>query len=153
LFEAGVFELSPRLRFGFMESNCGWAPFWLDRLTEHAERLGWMLAAPPGARRIRCSASNASSDARNEEPMLPYVQQRLGGDKVLWSSDFPHFDALLPGLVSYMREPKDLIAGQRDAVLGANACRFYQLDATAIARARGARQMATGRARTAAAGL
>jgi hypothetical protein len=51
-----------------------------------------------------------------------------------------------------MRERKDLTAGQRDAVLGGNACRFYQLDATAIARARGGRQVANSRASTEAAG-
>ena len=79
--------------------------------------------------------------------MLPYVQERLGEDKVLWASDFPHFDALLPGLVSYMRERKDLTASQRDAVLGGNACRFYKLDASAIVRSGRARQPGDGRER------
>lgn len=140
LFEAGVFERFPRLRFGFMESNCGWAPFWLDRLTEHAERLGWMLASPPKRSPHQVFHDQCFIGCENEEPMLPYVQQRLGEDKVLWASDFPHFDALLPGLVSYMRERKDLTGSQRDAVLGGNACRFYKLDASAIARSRGTRQ-------------
>src|SRR5690606_28618157 len=31
MFQGRVFDRHPRLRVGFMESNSGWAPFWLDR--------------------------------------------------------------------------------------------------------------------------
>jgi uncharacterized protein len=69
----------------------------------------------------------------NDEPMLPYVQQRFGDDRVLWASDFPHFDAEVPGLVS-LRKRTDLTAGEREGVLWRAACRFYKLDHQAIAR-------------------
>ena len=33
----GVMERFPKLRMGFMEGQCGWLPFWLDRMDEHYE--------------------------------------------------------------------------------------------------------------------
>jgi hypothetical protein len=33
----GVMERFPRLRFAFLEGQCGWLPFWLDRMDEHYE--------------------------------------------------------------------------------------------------------------------
>jgi len=138
LLEAGVFDRFPRLRVGFMESNCGWLPFWLDRLDEHFERLGWMLAQPPQRKPSEIFHQQCVIGCENEEPMLPYVQQRFGEDKVLWASDFPHFDAEVPGLVA-LRKRADLTDAQRDGVLWRAAARFYKLDYEAIARSRSER--------------
>jgi predicted TIM-barrel fold metal-dependent hydrolase len=68
--------------------------------------------------------------------MIPYVQERLGHEKVLWASDFPHFDCHLPGLVSPVLERTDLSPAQREAFLGGAASRFYTLDVERIDRAR-----------------
>jgi len=135
LLEGGVFDRFPRIKFGFMESNCGWLPFWLDRLDEHFGRLGWMLAQPPQRKPSEIFRQQCVIGCENDEPMLPYVQQRFGNDKVLWASDFPHFDAEVPGLVS-LRKRTDLSEAQRDGVLWRGAADFYQLDHEAIARSR-----------------
>ncbi len=139
LLEAGVFDRFPRLRVGFMESNCGWLPFWLDRLDEHFERLGWMLAQPPKRKPSEIFCEQCVIGCENEEPMLPYVQQRFGEDKVLWASDFPHFDAELPGLVG-LRKRTDLSDAQREGALWRAAARFYHLDHQAIARSNAERR-------------
>ena len=34
---AGIFQRFPRLRVGFLEAGCGWAPTWVDRIEEHYE--------------------------------------------------------------------------------------------------------------------
>src|SRR5262249_10858784 len=36
----GVMERFPRLRFAFLEGQCGWLPFWLHRMDEHYEWRG-----------------------------------------------------------------------------------------------------------------
>lgn len=138
MLEAGVFERFPRLKVGFMESNCGWLPFWLDRLDEHFERLGWMLAQPPKRKPSEIFRQQCVVGCENEEPMLPYVQQRFGEDKVLWASDFPHFDAQLPGLVG-LRERHDLTDSQLEGALWRGAASFYKLDPEAIARSKAGR--------------
>jgi uncharacterized protein len=124
---------------GFMESNCGWLPFWLDRLDEHFERLGWMLPHPPKRKPSEIFRDQCVIGCENEEPMLPYVQQRFGEDKVLWASDFPHFDAEVPGLVG-LRKRSDLSDSQRDGVLWRGAACFYKLDHEAIARSNAERR-------------
>src|SRR5258708_17927801 len=39
----GVLERHPRLRVGFMEAGCGWVPYWLERMDEHAENYRFEL--------------------------------------------------------------------------------------------------------------
>jgi hypothetical protein len=139
LYEVGFFDRFPRVRMGFMESSAGWAPWWLDRLEEHHETWGWTLGP-----HVKRSPGEVFHDqcvvgGEGEEPMIPYVQQRLGSDKVLWASDFPHFDCHLPGLVTPALEREDLSAEQRDAFLGGAAAAFYKLDVDRIEQARRAR--------------
>jgi predicted TIM-barrel fold metal-dependent hydrolase len=140
LLQAGAFERFPRLRTGFMESNAGWAPFWLDRLDEHWQRFAWMLEPRPKRLPGEIFRAQCVVGCENEEAMVPYVQQRLGEDRVLWASDYPHFDAEVPGLLDYMRRRSDLSPSQRDAVLCRGALRFYRLDEQAIARSTRARR-------------
>ena len=71
--------------------------------------------------------------------MIPYVQKRLGNDKVMWASDFPHFDCYLPGLVSPVTERHDMSPEQEDAYLGDAAANFYRLDVEGIEKARAQR--------------
>jgi predicted TIM-barrel fold metal-dependent hydrolase len=72
--------------------------------------------------------------------MIPYVQSRLGEEQVVWASDYPHFDARLPGLVKPLVERADLTAAQREGVLWRAAARLYRLDVDAIGRAVAARR-------------
>jgi predicted TIM-barrel fold metal-dependent hydrolase len=136
LFEAGFFDHFPRLRMGFMESSAGWAPWWIDRLEEHVETWGWTL--PAGVKRGPGEVFHDQCvvGGEGEEPMIPYVQERLGNDKVLWASDFPHFDCQVPGLLSAALQRPDLSSEQREGFLGAAAADFYQLDLDSIAKTR-----------------
>lgn len=135
LFQGRVFDRHPRLRVGFMEANAGWAPFWLDRLDEHCEVMGWMFDPPIERRASEVFRDQCVIGCESEEIMVPYVQERLGTDKVLWASDFPHFDCELPGLVAPMLERDDFTDAQRAAALGGASAEFYSLDTERIARA------------------
>ena len=135
LYEVGCFDRFPGLKVGFMESSAGWAPWWIDRLEEHHETWGWVL--PPGVTRSPAEVFHDQCviGGEGEEPMIPYVQERLGLDKVLWASDFPHFDCSLPGLVAPARDRADLDDAARDAFLSGAAAAFYDLDVSRITRA------------------
>jgi predicted TIM-barrel fold metal-dependent hydrolase len=139
LYEAGLFDRFPRLRVGFMESSAGWAPWWIDRLEEHVETWGWML--PRGVKRPPGQVFHEQCvvGGEGEEPMIPYVQERLGNDKVVWASDFPHFDCQLPGLVSPVLARPDLSPEQREGFLGGAAAQFYRLSVERIVAGRQAR--------------
>lgn len=140
LLQAGVFERFPRLRFGFMESNAGWAPFWIDRLDEHVERFAWMFEPRPKRLPSEIFSSQCAVGCESDEKMIGTVQQALGADSVVWASDYPHFDSHVPGLLGPMLERNDLSEDGREAVLWRAATRLYRLDADAITLAHTARR-------------
>jgi uncharacterized protein len=126
LFEARIFERHPRLRVGFMESTCGWAPFWLERLDEHVEQIGWTYNP-----RMDRSASDTFREhcvlgCEGEERMVPYVQEVLGEESVVWASDYPHFDTQ-PPFIDDMMNRSDMTESQRDGVMRRAALSFYGL--------------------------
>jgi len=140
LFQGRVFDRHPTLKFGFMEASAGWAPFWLDRLDEHCEVMGWMFDPPLGELPSEIFRDRCVVGCESEEPMVSYVQERLGTDRVLWASDFPHFDCEMPGLVTPMLERDDLDDAARAGALSEGSIAFYNLDRARIEAAVAARR-------------
>jgi predicted TIM-barrel fold metal-dependent hydrolase len=93
LVGGGVLERHPGLRVAFLEAGCGWLPYWLWRLDEHWEKTRGVagepeLPAPPSAYfRRQCWIS-----CEPDEPYLPELVDRIGEDRLLFASDFPHPD-------------------------------------------------------------
>jgi predicted TIM-barrel fold metal-dependent hydrolase len=123
----GILELYPDLRFGFLESGCGWAPYWMWRMDE--EYRGRSLEVPlmkdkPSEylKRGRCFFSCAP-----DEFMIPSVVEALGAETIIFSSDYPHSDGLFPDAVRTIRERRDLPEDAKRKILGENAARFYNL--------------------------
>ena len=57
--------------------------------------------------------------------MLPYVLDLIGEDKVLFASDYPHWDGMFPNVVSTIRERSDISQQAKEMILGGNARTFY----------------------------
>ncbi|HWS55125.1 MAG TPA: amidohydrolase family protein [Pyrinomonadaceae bacterium] len=132
----GVLEQFPRLKFGFLESGCGWVPYWLWRLDE--EYRGRSLEVPlmrdkPSeyVKRGNCFFSCAPN-----EPTIPAAAAAVGDDALLFSSDYPHADGLFPNSVRAVRERADIGEELKRKILGGNAARFYGLAGAAAAPAR-----------------
>ena len=60
-----------------------------------------------------------------EEETLPYVIDRIGDDKIVFASDYPHWDGMFPHVTSTIRARKDISDRAKARVLGENAKRFY----------------------------
>src|SRR6266404_9690169 len=56
---------------------------------------------------------------------VPYVIERIGADKILFASDYPHWDGMFPHVVSTIRGRKDISDDAKAKILGENAKRFY----------------------------
>jgi len=118
----GVLERFPQLRVGFLEAGCGWVPYWLERMDEHAEKLSWevpwLTMAPSAYFRRQCIVASEPDEAI-PEPLLSHFP-----GNVVFGSDFPHSDQL------ELQEPakancfKSLTDAQREAVMATNAERF-----------------------------
>jgi predicted TIM-barrel fold metal-dependent hydrolase len=126
VIRAGVLERHPELRIGFMESNCGWLPYWLARMDSNWKALSRMVPEI----RMRPSeyfARQCFITAEADEASIPIVAQMVGPDCMVWSSDYPHYDAEWPGAVEEMLARDDLTPDLKGAVLGGNAARWYRL--------------------------
>jgi predicted TIM-barrel fold metal-dependent hydrolase len=128
LIEGGVLERHPRLKVGFLESGCGWLPYWLWRLDEEYENLQWEVhdnvkMKPSDYFRRQCFIAIEPS-----EPYLAEIIQYIGSDNLIFGSDYPHVDHK-PDIVEKAvalqeRLPKKTV----QKILWDNPVRFYGLE-------------------------
>src|SRR5262249_25939247 len=116
----------PNLPWVFLESGCGWLPYWLERLDEHYEKLPHLvptLPEKPSARfRRHCYVSFDPQDA-----LLPQATEGAGADRVLFASDYPHWDGIWPNAARTVRERADVSDAVKQQILVENAARLFGL--------------------------
>ncbi len=128
LILGGVAERHPGLKFVFLESGCGWLPYWLERMDGHWEtwssHLRGVKRKPSDYFRRQCFISMDPDDHG-----APAVLAALGDECIVWASDYPHIDAPFPGAV---KQTLEILAGvpaaSRRKVLGTNALRLYGIE-------------------------
>jgi predicted TIM-barrel fold metal-dependent hydrolase len=124
LILGGVLERHPRLRVGFMEAGCGWVPYWLERMDEHAENYHFevpYLKERPSAYFSRQCFVSFELDERG----IPHVAETVGAHTLVFASDFPHHDCFYPGAVEKIRRREDLDEKLVTAMLSDNPRRLY----------------------------
>lgn len=123
----GILEMFPSLKFGFLESGCGWVPYWLWRLDE--EYRGRSLEVPLINRKPSeyIKGGQCFFSCSPDEWMIPAVAAAVGEDTIIFSSDYPHADGLFPNSVGAIRERADLSDSAKRKILGENAARFFNL--------------------------
>jgi len=126
LIYGGVAERFPNLRIAFLECGVGWVPYWMERMDEEWEKRG-KVEAPLCKRKPSeyVKHGNWFIAMEPEEETLPYVIERIGDDKIVFASDYPHWDGIFPHVVSTIRGRKDISDQAKARVLGENAKRFY----------------------------
>lgn len=121
----GVLERHPRLRFAFLEAGGLWVPYWLGRLDEFHEKIGFLAPKlkmkPSDYFRRQCFSSCEPDDVALK------AAAALGIDDLLmWASDYPHYDCTFPGAVEELREHcATLPADAKRKIMGDNAARCY----------------------------
>ena len=125
LIEGGVLERHPKLRIGFLESGCGWLPYWLWRLDEEYQVTPWEVKdrvrlMPSEYFRRQCFIAVEPS-----EPYLSQLIDYIGSDNIIFGSDYPHMDHK-PDIVSQIVQlEKDLAKETVEKILAYNPTRFY----------------------------
>jgi predicted TIM-barrel fold metal-dependent hydrolase len=124
----GVLDRFPALRFVFLESGCGWVPYWLNRLDEHQEVLGVQLPAlkEVPTRLLRRGQLYFSCEA--DESELAHVINVIGDDWIVFASDYSHFDSRFPGAAEPIVNHPKLSDCSKQKILRDNARRLYPLD-------------------------
>lgn len=123
----GVMDRFQKLKVVFLEAGCGWVPWLMDRLHEHAEILPdqfpWLTADP---------AEHLKSDRvwysfEPDEMTVPMVAQLVGEDRLIYASDYSHWDCSCPDTVKIVLARDDLSDGLKQKVLSSNAARLFKL--------------------------
>jgi predicted TIM-barrel fold metal-dependent hydrolase len=123
----GVMERFPRLRFAFLEGQCGWLPFWLHRMDEHyewREPYGEMthLSAMPSEYFRRQGFCAVECD----EEFVSHVVDVCGDDTLVTTTDYPHGDSKYPkSMDRFLSLP--LGEKSKKKILWDNVLRLYNL--------------------------
>jgi uncharacterized protein len=123
----GTLERHAKLQLVFLESGAGWLPYWLWRMDEHHEilpfQVPWLKKKPSEYFRRQCFISFEADEAR-----LGEVISSIGADRVVFASDYPHWDATFPGVTDMILGREDLNADTKRRIMGENAARLLRLD-------------------------
>lgn len=126
LLAGGVLERFPNLRVVFLESGCGWLPYWLERIDHHWEQIGWMVPEitrrPSEYFQRQCWIS-----CDPDEHDMAHVADAVGAHKIVFASDFPHYDAIFPGAVAAVRDQVGLSPEAKARILGGRAAELLGL--------------------------
>jgi uncharacterized protein len=130
LIEGGVLERHPHLRVGFLESGCGWLPYWLWRLDHVFEDVHWEVAdnvkmKPSEYFRRQCFVS-----IEPDEPYLPEIVDYIGSDNLIIGSDFPHVDHKPSIVADAVALEERLGKSIVKKILWDNPAHFYGLEST-----------------------
>ena len=121
----GLLERYPELRFAFLESGCGWLPFWLERLDHHAEIMPMYVPELKRRPTEAFLAGRCFISFDPDEVALTDVVEVLGDGQLVYASDYPHFDCTFPDSVRLVAENDGLSAVTKRRILGENALSLY----------------------------
>jgi len=123
----GTLERHPDLQVVFLESGAGWLPYWLWRMDEHYEilpfQVAWLKMKPSDYFRRQCYTS-----CEPDETRLGEVIEAIGAERVLFASDYPHWDAKLSGSPQAIMDRTDIGFDAKKKIMGENAIRLLHLD-------------------------
>ena len=126
---AGIPELFPRLKIGYLEIGCGWIPYWSERMDEEWEKRG-RAEAPLCKKKPSeyLTGPQIYYGCEPDEKMLGYIVREIGSQSILYASDYPHWDMTWPDSAVLIWRREDLTLEAKKDILSENAKRFYNFN-------------------------
>ena len=123
----GVFDRFPRLRAGFLEANCSWAPWLIERLEDHFDDYDGRYLLSLEREVPEYFVDNCFVSAESGERALRHYIAEFGDDNVVFSTDYPHADCKFPHAVDrFLTLP--ISEDSKRKILWDNCARLYDLD-------------------------
>lgn len=127
LVGGGVYDRFPQLNVVYLESWCGWLPGWIERMDGEAAKPDLRASIPrlqkTPSEHLLGSHSFYSFDPG--EKLLPMVVEHVGAERMVWASDYPHWDCPWDIMLTGVTERSELTHEQKRLILGENALRLY----------------------------
>ena len=129
LIEGGVLERHPELKVAFLESGCGWLPYWLWRLDEEYENL---YSEPRVRENVKIKPSEyfrrqCFIGIEPSEPYLGKIIEYIGADNLIFGSDYPHMDHQPNVVKNLIQLEESLSKASLQKIIWDNPRRFYNL--------------------------
>jgi predicted TIM-barrel fold metal-dependent hydrolase len=121
----GVLDMFPRLRVAFLESGCGWVPWFMERLDERFDKLRQHVPFCKKRPREHMMGEQCFFACDPDESSIEPFLKTMGEDRLIYASDYPHWDAKFPGTVDMIADRTTLTDTEKAKVLGANAQRLF----------------------------
>jgi len=124
---SGVLDRYPRLRIPFIEVDCGWIPYFEDQADDNYMRHSKASLKDRPLDRLPSEYMHEFFPAAFiTDPFAVANRHRIGVDRMLWSSDYPHITTDWPNswksiASTFSEVPKD----ERHAILAGNAQRLF----------------------------
>ncbi|MDH3240408.1 MAG: amidohydrolase family protein [Alphaproteobacteria bacterium] len=116
----GVFEKFPKLKVTFFECSAAWMLYWMDRMDMGHGYLNQDYAPQLTLKPSDYVRRNCWLTVESNEKCLPEAFEEIGEDRLMMSSDYPHWDCGFPGCAEEAATRTDLTAAQRERLTRAN---------------------------------
>jgi len=124
----GVFERFPKLKVAFFECNAAWMLYWMERMDMGYEYLAQDYAPELSMKPSDYVRSNCYLTVESNEKCLPEAFKEIGDDRLMMSSDYPHWDCGFPDCAEEAANRADLTAAQRERLTGRNIAELIRID-------------------------
>lgn len=120
----GVLDRYKELKIVYLEAGIGWVPWWIERLDEHYEKLAHLV---PNAKRMpsyHLKGPRVFFSCDPDEVSLSDAFTRLGDDRIVYASDYPHWD-MRPASVRMVLDRSDISEAQKRKLFTDNPLKLY----------------------------
>jgi len=122
---AGMFDRFPELQVVVAEVDCGWVPYFKEQVDNNYRRMSYHtdLSLPQAPSRY---VERHIHFTYISDPFGLDNRHRIGVDRILWSSDYPHQSADWPfSWKTIQASCSGIPSEELDLILAGNACRLY----------------------------
>ena len=133
LILSGVLERFPRLKIVSAENNCGWLPYYLQRMDRGFARFGPSGTVTPWPTKLTLKPS----EYFRRQMYCTFIDDSfgvasrhwIGVDNVMWSSDYPHTASTWPHSRDIIaRDFKDVSEVEKRKIVRENVAQLYSFD-------------------------
>jgi predicted TIM-barrel fold metal-dependent hydrolase len=133
LILSGVLERFPRLKIVSAENNCGWLPYYLQRMDRGFRRFGPSGTLTPWPTKLTLKPSEYFQRQMYctfiDDPFGVATRHWSGVDNLMWSSDYPHTASTWPHSRDIIdRDFKDVSEEEKWKIVRGNASKLYGFD-------------------------
>ncbi len=125
VFQGGVLERFPDLRYVVLEIGCGWLPSWMERADGKYDMFGFTtgMKHKPSELLLR----NCWISAEPDEACIPEMARVVGAKRLLWATDYPHIDAYKNPVKELREHIANMSPADQEWILGKSAIELYRL--------------------------